>query len=65
MDWIDRKERLPEQSGEVLVWIGDTWGVGVTQVAVSCYYAETGRFGVDSDFQAVTHWMPLPVGPNR
>ena len=50
MDWIDRKERLPEQSGEVLVWIGDTWGVGVTQVAVSCYYAETGRVGVDSDF---------------
>jgi len=64
MDWIDCKDRLPENTNDVLVI--DENGL----MAVSCYFfAKNEYLWENRDDQIrlgnVTYWMPLPNPPNE
>jgi hypothetical protein len=65
MEWISVKERLPEDSGEVLIFTASH------SVYVSHYKKHRNTFtayGVQSvlitDIKT-THWMPLPNPPEK
>ena len=63
MDWIDVKERLPEEDGQYLVY-----GIGLASRAD--HYAN-GQWWKQHGWQPdelkrkVTHWMPLPQPPDK
>jgi len=58
--WIPVTERLPEHSGNYLVYsVGGNWK---QLSAVEIGFWDDKRFIVQSFF-AVTHWMPLPEPP--
>ena len=58
--WIPLTERLPEHSGNYLVYsVGGNWK---QLSAVEIAFWDDKRFIVQSFF-AVTHWMPLPEPP--
>lgn len=63
MKWISVKERLPEDSSYVIVF-SSGWESGV-----QAYYDPDGEFWArggyhDDVLKGVTHWMPMPKGPN-
>lgn len=62
MKWISVKERLPEHSQAVMVYIADRGSVMLTHFFGDFALA---RVGVESGFSdhGVTHWMPLPEPP--
>ena len=54
-DWIPVTERLPEQGQEVIVYSG-----GVLKPTVSAYLFWDKHY---DNWARITHWMPLPDGP--
>jgi hypothetical protein len=60
MSWIKCSERLPEKSGEFLVFMR------CRKIEVACFSVECKFWGT-SFFQTagVTHWVPLPDGPKE
>lgn len=60
--WIPVTERLPEHSGDYLVYsVGGNWEQLST---IEIAFWNDKNFIVQSFF-AVTHWMPLPQPPER
>lgn len=60
--WIPVTERLPEHSGDYLVYsVGGNWKQ-LSAVEIGFWYDM--RFIVQSLFD-VTHWMPLPEPPEK
>ena len=57
-EWISVKERLPEESGDYLVYCGEYDGICVLHYEV---LKTKGKWG--SKWKEVTHWMPLPEPP--
>ena len=57
--WISVKDRLPDDSVEVLVYDTDCG------IVIGWYDKEIGDFAADfiSPLDAVTHWQPLPEKP--
>lgn len=55
-DWIDLKERTPEDREEVIVTDG-------VFVVADVWDAEVGEF--ENAHDSITHWMPYPVPPRR
>ena len=55
--WIPCTERMPEAGLNVLIWVDDESHVA--------YFSQDSRRWLDSegDWARVTHWMPLPEGP--
>ena len=66
-DWIDIKERLPEEDEIVLVWLGDGWNVAVYRKILNWKMKKELKFcSVHKrilSFEGVTHWMPAPKRP--
>ena len=77
-EWIDVNERLPEDSGKYLVWLGGIDQVGFGKLAhIAHFYSGNGYFSfslnsakelgkkscTEIDKLCVTHWMPLPEPP--
>jgi hypothetical protein len=74
--WISVEERMPEPDTECLVygrspWAKepyvriDTWSMQrECPVGWSSHTIETGYAWDDSDFDDITHWMPLPAAPS-
>ena len=66
--WIPVEERLPEISHSwgvsdiVLCIISDPSGYQPPNPGL-CIYLEDGRWTCRGMFVRVTHWMPLPAGP--
>lgn len=75
MRWIPVSERLPEPDTEVLVygkspWAKepyariDTWAMQrEAPLSFSSATIETGYMWDESDFDDISHWMPLPPAP--
>lgn len=68
MRWISVKDKLPEESGNVLVCVKLNYANGARYVQMCHYSAYKKQFGcfdtLESNdfpkFGVVTHWMPLP-----
>ncbi len=62
-DWIDATQRLPERSGEYIV---NAATIGVTVATYTPNFPERVWWACDGEPLpgAVTHWMPMPVGPH-
>ncbi|MDP3561744.1 MAG: DUF551 domain-containing protein [Legionellaceae bacterium] len=65
-EWISVEDRLPEESGQVLGIMKDTFAIYV------CHYSLSRKlflvYGAGSDSisdMRVTHWMPLPSPPKQ
>lgn len=56
--WISVAERLPEESGEYLVYCGEYDGI-----CVLYYEILKTKSKLRSKWKEVTHWMPLPEPP--
>jgi hypothetical protein len=64
MGWISIKERLPEETINVVVWFEDTENPLWSNYAIGMleddkWYLRKGR----ENTQVVTHWMPLLEPP--
>lgn len=77
-EWIDVNERLPEDSGKYLVWLGGFDQLAFGKLAhIAYFYSGNGYFSfslntamelgkkcsTEIDKMCVTHWMPLPKPP--
>ena len=66
MKWINIREKLPEKSQYVLVYMPkETGGFKVMQF----YYCGNGEWDdgkgmADTRYYGLTHWMPMPTPPN-
>lgn len=58
--WIPVTERLPESSGEYLVYCGEYDGICILHYEV---LKTKGKF--KTKWKTVTHWMPLPDSPKE
>lgn len=71
MNWINARDRLPENDRCVLVIVNGTHGNGTWMDAyeLASYYPEGWFFDSIPDYEpghgglTVTHWMPLPDKP--
>ena len=62
-DWISVKTRLPYGNEDVLVWV--VWPTRAGNVDTS-FLDEEGNWAMGSAKRfEVTHWMPLPEGPEE
>ena len=63
--WISVKDRLPEESGKVLVYCKDGY---MTDVNYSAKHQQFNNYDVcakQNEVWDVTHWMPLPTPPEE
>jgi hypothetical protein len=60
--WISVSERLPEENEKALTWNAET---GYQRYDVISYFLQNGEpVWMDDEYSRdVTHWMPLPSGP--
>lgn len=61
--WIDVKERLPEQDQEVLIfWRHPTGcnGIDIDKII----YPKDNNLWANTSKEIITHWMPLPSFPD-
>lgn len=71
MNWISVEKELPPKSTDVLVWYVKSggWKEGITQAGMFYdggleRWVWMGWENEDAYSGEVTHWMPLPKGPN-
>ena len=60
MNWINCKDRLPENDDHVLACTRNKKGQANIVNAYYCHQLGTWAAGMNSN---VTHWMPLPEPP--
>lgn len=76
MEWIDVKDRLPEDDRDVLCWsvkYGDESRSASSHHIILCYDGDEGIWKTDwnedyennSDFHWITHWMELAEPPKK
>jgi hypothetical protein len=64
-EWIDVRERLPENNDDVLIAY-KMYKTGKHECAVGYYWHDdwrAGRCSANDAYAEVTHWMPLPKEP--
>jgi len=62
MEWISIKDRLPENQSTVLVYAN---GYDTQYFEDNGFYDFKICYKYDSKTENVTHWMPLPIPPER
>lgn len=71
MKWISVKDRLPENSKNVLCWLGDVILMGTyyadndSKTKWAFFFSDNGRQYDDYWQELLTHWMPLPEPPAK
>jgi hypothetical protein len=69
MKWVPCSERVPEIGVAVLIWVRGPNGGTAAVAVLDPDWGETPVWVCPSDFcprwdvDDVTHWMPLPEGP--
>jgi len=64
MKWISVKDRLPENEDVVLIYAGDEYQ-DVAMFSNSDFYEFDWEHDGWEHESEVTHWMPLPVPPEK
>ena len=74
MEWIDIKDKLPEDDSKVLVYESKFGKGEYSAISFGYYYGgkwhwENSQSGVveyypNADYWDITHWMPLPDKPS-
>ena len=62
-EWISVEERAPAEFQRVLVWCGCY--VDVASYQDGAFVVFDRETGVGFELGSVTHWMPLPEGPEE
>lgn len=62
MNWIPVKDRVPDSQKNVLVWCGY---VDMASYQRGGFWVFDRETGIGFDLGSVTHWMPLPEGPEE
>ena len=65
MEWIDCKEQLPER-GQIVLGFCKVGIVKRTEYIRICnYFSVFTNRESGAQLRTVTHWMPLPLPPNK
>ena len=60
--WIKCEERIPEKEDQYMVWdIG--FGRCGPSISLAMFIRESGWFGIHVHPSRISHWSPLPEGP--
>jgi hypothetical protein len=63
-DWIDCKDRLPEESDRYWCYCQEQNDLGLSHFQWNCYFDSIAKIWLDrQEFMSVTHWQPLPTAP--
>jgi hypothetical protein len=66
--WISVDERLPDEGGRYWCYIKELTDLGWSYFQWNCAYCAKEKRFTDSTLtngENVTHWMPLPLPPNK
>ncbi|SXE63118.1 Eaa1 [Klebsiella variicola] len=63
--WIPVSERLPEAGGDMIVFTDGIVMSGVSYAKKKGFYIQALEYDDDEPVDSVTHWMPLPAGPQE
>ncbi len=61
--WIPVSERMPEAGGDMIVFTDGIVMSGVSYAKKKGFYIQALEYDDDEPVDSVTHWMPLPAGP--
>lgn len=64
--WVSVNDKLPEKEGRYLCWFGKN--KNLIGAEIETYVREWEWFGnvaSNTVFENITHWMPLPEGPEE
>lgn len=69
-EWISVKDRLPDEDGEVLIYMpNEDWEELIAIVPFSVehkkFYSYSDEVAIDQELKRITHWMPLPEPPKE
>ena len=63
--WIPVSERMPEAGGDMIVFTDGIVMSGVSYAKNKGFYIQALEYDDDEPVDSVTHWMPLPAGPQE
>lgn len=63
--WISVTERLPEESGDYLIYVVGGEFKQWSMVTMAYYYKMFYYDYAEPNFDQITHWMPLPEPPDQ
>lgn len=61
--WISCSERMPEETGDIIVVSDDPVMSGISYSRRDGFYMAALEYDDDEPIDGVTHWMPLPEPP--
>lgn len=63
MEWIKCSERMPEETGDIIVFSDGIVMSGISYSRRKGFYIDALAYDDDEPIDDVTHWMPLPNPP--
>lgn len=65
MEWIKCSERMPEETGDIIVFSDGIVMSGISYSRRKGFYIDALEYDDDEPIDDVTHWMPLPNPPTE
>lgn len=65
MEWVKCSERMPEQTGDIIVVSDGIVMSGVSYSRKKGFYLQALEYDADEPVDDVTHSMPLPEPPSE
>ncbi|MCQ9484375.1 DUF551 domain-containing protein [Enterobacter cloacae] len=65
MEWIKCSERMPDETGDIIVVSDGIVMSGISYSRKKGFYLQALEYDADEPVDDVTHWMPLPAPPSE
>ncbi len=65
MEWIKCSERMPDETGDIIVVSDGIVMSGISYSRKKGFYLQALEYDADEPVDDVTHWMPLPKPPSE
>lgn len=65
MEWIKCSERMPEETGDIIVFSDGIVMSGISYSRRKGFYIDALEYDDYEPIDDVTHWMPLPNPPTK